>query len=512
MTIVLTYTKEDGSQKQVEFGEDSFEIDLRGLKITSIDLMPLSTCTNLQQVKIGDNLLDTVDLSFVESCRKLESLWMNDNKLREINLSPLRSCPDLGKLSLANNLLESVDLTPLGACKNFRILFLNNNRLTDIDLTSLEACTELRWLVLNNNQQLQNIDLSPLIMCRDLKTLELSSNRLRAVNLVPLSYCTDLHLVSLDYTHISALDITPIIRSERLSLKEVSHLYSWLPQKDSRYRRPEEKYSWSFLYQVADENGKDRRVQYDILHALGLNDYGFVDTDLRDIFLEVPPETPPGEVQSKLIPTLIDEVIAAVDCSDTTIGLNLEKVVTKHSEIARIAKKIIKLRKDEMKETQIGLTRGEVDLRGLWTTAYGYEILMALDEGLTTKPQRYQEIDSALIKLRLYPKTGAKFISPDTMSNELKESIWWFAEYRKGASWEEIAKKIIRTIIRRILKKQGNFYMSIEEFVNMITEEKAAIDSELARNAIQLLLKERVLVTAGYDEEYGEEITIKKKL
>ena len=47
MTIVLTYTIKDGSQKQVEFDEYATEVNLRQRNIKKIDLTPLRSCNNL---------------------------------------------------------------------------------------------------------------------------------------------------------------------------------------------------------------------------------------------------------------------------------------------------------------------------------------------------------------------------------------------------------------------------------------------------------------------------------
>ena len=63
--VVLTYTKEDGSQEQVEFKDTVTVMDLQGKGIKTIDLTPLSSCTNLRGLWLHYNQLQTIDLSKV---------------------------------------------------------------------------------------------------------------------------------------------------------------------------------------------------------------------------------------------------------------------------------------------------------------------------------------------------------------------------------------------------------------------------------------------------------------
>ena len=144
---------------------------------------------------------------------------------------------------------------------------------------------------------------------------------------------------------------------------------------------------------MANQFQNDIRVQHDILKALDLGDYGFIDCNLTDQFFAIPPETDTEDAREILRKKLVEEIVASVDRSGPTTGFILERVISKHSEIAIWAKRIIELRKQEIewvmqtnKETD-----SHVDVRprplkrptllfypSLLLTAYGYMVLTSL--------------------------------------------------------------------------------------------------------------------------------------
>ncbi|TFG28190.1 leucine-rich repeat domain-containing protein [Candidatus Thorarchaeota archaeon] len=405
MTIVLKYTTEDGSQEQVEFEDDIIRISLRSKRISSIDLKPLVSCTNLQLLSLGFNQLQTIDLSPLGSCSNLRHLELRGNLLQNINLSPLASCPNLFDLDLTNNRLHSIDLYPLASCDSLRSLRLGGNYP-------------------------HSFDLSPLALCKDINFTTLSSNS---------SY--------------SWLKVLLFEDEEGTPLK-------------FDYKRPERSYPWSFLYRVLKEFGEDHRVQQDIIRALGFGYFGFVERDIRELLLSFPQETPLEVVQEQLKIKLIEEIVKVVDKGGTTTGLNLKRT-TQIGEIAKITQKIVEIRASEMKQVQVevfedlppctcesselipSLVKGKrvcancgsvpsiVDLHELWLTAYGYEVLTALGIRFSTDLKGLEQIKNALAELGFQLKSGDTSVSGVKMSDELKQTIWWIAENR-GKTWNEI--------------------------------------------------------------------------
>lgn len=347
------------------------------------------------------------------------------------------------EMNLSYRDIVDIDLSPLSSDTDLQRLNLGHNKIKNIDLTPLSSCTGLRYLRLHDNQ-LEEIDLSPLSSLTNLVSLNLSENQLQSINLIPLVSCTSLlQELHLDCNEIESIDLSPLL--PRFSDKEIYidtgvRKHSWLKRRIGVYERPTNSYPWSLLHQIVTWYGTDRRVQQDILLALGLERYGFIDTDLEDLFLSIEPETTIQDVQEIVIPRIVDSIASTVDNDGTTTGLKLEELVTKHKEIAVRSQHIIKLRESEMENIVVGHSDGDIDLGYLWLTAFGYEVLASLDIRLTTDAYGLTRIKKIFRKLGFELKTSEtseRKVSGVKMSNELKEAIWWIAENR-SKSWRAI--------------------------------------------------------------------------
>lgn len=490
MSITLTYTTSEGKEEQLEFEKDVKQIRLDNQGMVNIDLAPLNSCTNLHTLILLGNQLQNIDLAPLSSCAKLAELVLDSNQLQNIDLAPLRSCTNLQKLFLRGNQLQNInlsplnsctnlqelnlhhnqiqDLVPLNSCTNLQTLTLSGNQLQNIDIAPLSSCTNLHTLELWRNH-LQNIDLEPLSSCTNLHTLTLYSNKIQNINLAPLSSCTNLHTLNLyciqflnidphmtrtklqkfllEYNQRQPIDVTPVFWFSCIS-SNTPKVSSWLQPRtkdcDCRiiYSSPVQLYPWSFLYKIIEQFKSDYRIQHDILAALGLADCGFVDCDLTDTLLAIAPETSNEYVREILIKFLVEEIAAAVDREGPTIGLNLESLITHRGEIEIInrSQRILELRKREIEQVRIYIEDEVVDLRELWLTAYGSEILQALGMRLTTDSGGLEQIKNALAELSQKLKMGVSLVSSVDMSNELKECIWWIAD-NNGKDWSRILKE-----------------------------------------------------------------------
>ena len=99
----------------------------------------------------GMGISDSNCLAGIELYSTLGQLYLYYNNLLSINLSPLSSCTELWFLALSNNNLTNINLTPLSSCTNLEWLSLWENQLTNIDLTSLCDMDSLEFLGLNDN-------------------------------------------------------------------------------------------------------------------------------------------------------------------------------------------------------------------------------------------------------------------------------------------------------------------------------------------------------------------------
>jgi hypothetical protein len=481
MTIVLTYTTEDGTQNQAEFRDDVARIDLSKREICSIDLTPLkshefieinlsynnlksinisplSSCKALEDLLLGYNQLQSIDLTPLAFIN-LRALAIYENQLQSIDLTPLSTHTDLRQISLSHNQLQAIDLAPLSSCTKLQSLILSRNQLKSIDLSPLSSHTSMTSLLLSENQ-FQAIDLTPLAFYTSLRELDLSRNQLKSIDLSPLSSYTSMTSLDLSRNQFDSNDATYLFKGPRLNSEATyGGLYSWLNIWNLSYKRPASTYSWSFLHHIAQQHGKDRRVQQDLLFALSLGDYGFLDHDLSDIFLSFPPETSILEVRETITKHLVEAIVASVERGGTTTGLDLETMIASHGEIAVRAQRIIELRSLEMQKVGVSVRGTNVDLRELWLTAYGYEVLTALikqhgfrffrrgtfylDEPerlgfkLSSDLEVFDLIKNALDDLGFKLKIGETSVSGVKMSEYLKQTIWWIVEYQ-GRPWREI--------------------------------------------------------------------------
>jgi len=210
---------------------------------------------------------------------------------------------------------------------------------------------------------------------------------------------------------------------------------------------------------VAHLHGKDRRVQQDILRAMGLEDYGFIDYDLTEELLSLSPDTPFEFVRQTLSNILVEKIMATIDKEGITAGLKLEKVATEHREIAECAQRIAELRNKEIEQVEVPVNGDFVDLRELWVTAHGYEALSlaradASEVGLTTNLMGLRVVQDILSRIGYQIKIGDSSVSGVQMSSELKKCVWWIIENR-GRNWDEIDSVLCPVCGRVVILEEG---------------------------------------------------------
>jgi Leucine-rich repeat (LRR) protein len=131
--IFIHYLTTTGLERSVKFRSDETVINLDLRDISSVDLLPLIWCENLESLYLRNNSLTEIDLSPLEKCGKnLKIINLNHNRLREIDLDPLSFCPQLLEVALEDNQIRRVDLSPLFECANLKELNLDK----DVSLTA----------------------------------------------------------------------------------------------------------------------------------------------------------------------------------------------------------------------------------------------------------------------------------------------------------------------------------------------------------------------------------------
>lgn len=370
MSITVTYNKIGGTQEQTELEESVTEIDLTGRGIEHIDLSPLSQCRNLKVLRLDDNYLRHLDLSALSTSSKLEEMSLQDNRLQSIDLGPLGRCTALRKLNLRGNKLNELDLHPLATCSQFEDILLANSGIESVDLTPV--------------YRLRHLDGSQAF----------SSVLFRA---------------------------TSWLRIRSLSPDRVE------------YERPTRSYDWPFLRSVIQDFAGDRLVQQDILRAISLEDYGFIDVDFSEDLLSIPADATLETARQQIIPRLLEEIVGAVERGGLTTGLRLEKLIHEHGELAVNAEKIVEARNRELELVRVGVRDEVFDLRELAVTAYGYELISAAGVSqllvhLVTWVKKHRVLADALAKLGHEFVIAEEAVPGVQMSYELKRAIWFILE------------------------------------------------------------------------------------
>jgi len=135
----------------------------------------------LKGLSINYNPLTSIDLSPLASCTNLDKFVLNNNQLTSIDLLPLTPCINLYWLLLDHNQFTSIDLSPVGSFVNLNRLWLHRNQFTSIDLSPLSSCTGLMFFFIRENQ-LTAIDMLPLWELEFLEVFELQMNDLDSVS------------------------------------------------------------------------------------------------------------------------------------------------------------------------------------------------------------------------------------------------------------------------------------------------------------------------------------------
>jgi len=451
MVLELIYTTEEGSEKKKQFEEDAEEVNLNELGITNIDLKQLKFFKNLKILTLSRNPITKIDLSPLSHCRNLHTLKFGTLKITEVDLTPLAQCKKLSVLRLGYGHITEIDLTPLSKCTELEEIGLSGLQLQSINLTPLGHCTSLEYLDLNGNQ-LQTIDLTPLSNCENLRSLKIADNKFVSLDLDPISSCKNLHGISVGANPLQHLDLTPIMMSPLLSIESLLGyqlgiakfpLFTWVPYRLDdlwryfNYSRPLGSHSWSFLHEVAVEYGENWLVQQDILYAMGLGKYGFIDRNLHEVLIAIDPDTLLIQAQQEMTDIVSKEVATAVDEGRSTIGLDIE-TLSQDAQLAIRVQKILDLRQREMQQIQLEVVDEKVDLSQLLLTAYGYQILSVMmhsrhpiDFGIYSQysidfkihVEAFEEIQKIFAKMGYSLKLSNTSKTVVQMSDDLKDCI-----------------------------------------------------------------------------------------
>jgi Leucine-rich repeat (LRR) protein len=415
------------------------ELNLRDNNLEVVDFSSLASCSELRRLDLGKNKLQEVDLSPIASCSNLRELNLWNNNLEVVDLSSLASCSELRELNLRSNNLEVVDLFPLASCSGLQELDISKNDLEDLDLAPLASCSKLQKLYLWDNE-LREVDLSPLTSWSELQTLNLRWNKLQEVDLSPLASCSGLQKIRLGNNSGKDIGVTLLSRntveqelepSDEL-LKELNYDTPLLISRLGLIR-----YLARIVHKHESNSWKVTHLATSLAQMVGLEEIGLLDINSSTL-LQILDASDTDMMRQELVECYYRQL----DAGGTTIGTDANALTRGSSEklVERIPD-ILKFREKEMKAAATNIWRWWhsdcLDLRPLWLTAYGYEILSALELGLECTMEEVAPISEAFAEIGAELRTtdtGERMYPPTKMSKQMREYIFKLAEHRSKNS------------------------------------------------------------------------------
>ena len=164
----------------------------------------LSACTQLQELCLNDNQLQSLPETLLQTCTQLQRLFLSHNQLQNLPETLLQACTQLRMLPLSHNQLQNLPETLLTTCTELQGLYLHNNQLQNLPENLLQACTQLKDLYLDHNQ-LQNLPENLLTTCTELEKLYLDCNQFQSLPENWLETCTQLQELRLNDNQLQNL-------------------------------------------------------------------------------------------------------------------------------------------------------------------------------------------------------------------------------------------------------------------------------------------------------------------
>jgi len=348
-------------------------------------------------------------------------------------------------------------VTSAGELKKFKYdhsdstLDLSNLNLSEFDASQLILYNNLRELRLNKNN-LDRIDITPLVSCKNLRTLILDGE-------------TEVETILSNHT------MDDIADEVILDAVDTYSSLSYLPSSSSI----------AFSYKHVLRNGPDWKLIHlfhNTLRVIGYGWMGKVDLGLKKTKMTLETILENGASQ-KIHDLLFSFLIDQIENHGPTIDLDIQSM-KQYGDLVMFVDDVVEQRNAEMNDQYIPVLQFDVDqetidllkstgesvdthyadLRMLWLTSYGYEILESLSMGTTCEMREFSIIREALsslgfeIKTQLdpnpYPIIGwknreemrrhgvdspePKISLPKRLSDEMVAYIWQLAEFRNASS------------------------------------------------------------------------------
>ncbi|MHA2140247.1 MAG: hypothetical protein ACXADC_10035 [Candidatus Thorarchaeota archaeon] len=326
--FVIRYVSPHGRQEEGKFRDDTSRVELSMRAVINIDLTPLQECNLLEKLELSHNFIESIDLRPLRNAQHLGVIRFKDNRLDSLDLWPLHQCHDLAEIDLTENRLRTLDVTPIFTCNLLR---------TDSSVV-LTADSILKYIL----------------------TPEKIMAQFQSVRTDRTAWTTTPIVIWNDYEVLRGKLGWPLI------LERMKSVLSKIPE-----------ISWF-------------NAQKGLLEALNMEELSGLDTDPKEILTDVSAEDGFESSKEQIYDKVVELLAEQVERGGSTLFLDVLKM--KDTRASRLIPSIVKQRKNELEDLEVQTLRGTGFLHSLWMTSYGYDILSALDYGLTAKTEELNQI------------------------------------------------------------------------------------------------------------------------
>jgi len=329
--FVIRYASPHGRQEEGKFRSDASRIELSMRAAISIDLTPLQKCDKLERLELSHNFLESIDLKPLGDKETLQVIRLQDNRLLDLDLWPLHKCLNLAEIELTDNRLKTLDVTPVFTCRLMR---------TDSSVV-LTADSVLRYILT-----------SAKIMAQ-----------FQSVRTDKTAWTATPVVIWNDYDHIAKKLGWPLV------LERIKSVLSKVPKID-----------WF-------------DAQKGLLESLNMAELSGLDTDPKEILANVTAEDSYESSRERIYDRVVELLADQVERGGPTLFLDVPTM--QDTRASRLIPSVVRQRKSEIENLEVQSLRGTTFLHSLWMTSYGFDVLSALDCGLTVNSEGIKRVREA---------------------------------------------------------------------------------------------------------------------
>jgi len=324
-----------------------------------------------------------VDLSDISQCNNLEKLNLSHNMLEELNLSPLSGCSSIEEIHLINNHLITLDLWPL----------LNNLKLDFIDVSE---------------NRIQRMDLTPVLQNAQTK---LDSSVVVSVD----------NILRWVYTKEELSNRFQVVRTDGISWP-VAPVIMW-----NVYHEMTEQYDWAQLKERIISILKKMAplhwygAQRGLFHGLDISAIAGFDGDPQLVLDDAVAKMSFEEARQTIFDTTVELVQNQLETGGPTLFIDVE--LMRDTSASKLIPLIVDKRREEIENVVLKVKSSNVDLKPLWVTHWGFEILSAADMRFSTDLQGLRMLRKSFADLDLKLRTEEVTTIPEFYKDDYSESM-----------------------------------------------------------------------------------------